>query len=338
MGPVGAAPDAGRVRLGGGQLPCVVGSGHGIARGGECEQRTAPPPVAPQPVAATPGQLPLAGKLAIPVFDPNQGAYNVYLVNADGTGWRLVATDASAPALSYDGSRLAYRHWRTDDRGIVVANADGSAPWRLTEKLEDTLPSFSPDGKKIVFSSYREGDRKSRIYYVWSDEQKLRAWEWGDGGDYGVDPYWLADGQIVYRGLWPATELWIMNGDATGQRRIFTGQEPVAIAGAPDSSQIAFMAAENGNWDIYALTIGATTARRLTTDPANDGLPAWSPDGRALAFVSDRGGQWGLWAMNADGTNQRLLSALPGAADGRVLFEPDYLNHGWVEEQIAWGK
>ncbi len=98
------------------------------------------------------------------------------------------------------------------------------------------------------------------------------------------------------------------------------------------------MAAANGNWDIYALTIGESTARRLTTDPANDGLPAWSPDGRAIAFVSDRGGRWGLWVMNADGTNQRLLSALPGAADGRVLFEPDYLNHGWVEEQIGWGK
>ena len=93
-----------------------------------------------------------------------------------------------------------------------------------------------------------------------------------------------------------------------------------------------------GNWDIYALTIGETTARRLTTDPANDGLPAWSPDGRAIAFVSDRGGHWGLWVMDVDGSNPRLITVLPGAVDGRVRYEPEYLNHGWVEEQTAWGR
>jgi len=49
-----------------------------------------------------------------------------------------------------------------------------------------------------------------------------------------------------------------------------------------------------------------------------------------------RSGQWALWVMDADGGNQRLLALLPGPVDGRVQFEPDYLNHGWLEEQIAW--
>ena len=76
---------------------------------------------------------------------------------------------------------------------------------------------------------------------------------------------------------------------------------------------------------------------RLTDHVATDGLPAWSPNEEYIAFVSDRGGRWGLWAMNADGSNERLIVNLPGSVDGKVQFEPEYLNHGWLEEQISWG-
>ena len=43
-----------------------------------------------------------------------------------------------------------------------------------------------------------------------------------------------------------------------------------------------------------------------------------------------------LWVMDQDGGNERMLALLPGPVDGRVQFEPDYLNNGWLEEQIAW--
>ena len=111
---------------------------------------------------------------------------------------RQVVTEASAPALSSDGSLLAYRRWRVDDRGIVIARADGGAPLRVTDRLEDTLPSFAPDATKVAFSSYRESDRRPRLYYAWTDEQNQRAWEWGAGGIFGEGPAWMNDGLIAY--------------------------------------------------------------------------------------------------------------------------------------------
>jgi Tol biopolymer transport system component len=290
-------------------------------------------------VTPAPGNLP--GKLAVPVFDPNAGIYNIWLVDANGANLRRLVENASSPALSADGTLLAYRHWQRDDRGIVVANSDGSNPWRVTDKLEDVLPSFSPDKSKIVFSTYRQGDRRSRIYYVWTDEQNRRAWEWGAGGLFGEDPDWMADGQIAYHTSGERAQLWLMNGDATNQRSFFAVIPPgavAAIAAAPDSRSLAYMGDGGGSWDIYTVGVDGENARRLTDDPANDGLPAWSPDGESIAFVSDRSGQWGLWVMDADGKNQRLLAYLPGPVDGRVQFEPDYLNHGWLEEQIAWSR
>jgi len=52
-------------------------------------------------------------------------------------------------------------------------NADGSEQKRLTkDPVEDAIPSWSPDGKKIVFRSYR--DRNYEIYVMNADgsEQK----------------------------------------------------------------------------------------------------------------------------------------------------------------------
>ena len=297
----------------------------------------ATPAAAAQAVLPSPGPLP--GKIAVPVFDADAGIYNIWMVDANGENLRLVVSNASAPALSDDGTLLAYRHWQRDDRGIVVANSDGSNPWRVTDKLEDVLPSFSPDKSKIVFSTYRQGDRLSRIYYVWTDEQNRRAWEWGAGGLFGEDPDWMADGQIAYHTGGETAQLWLMNGDATNQRAFFSVAAPDsvgAISAAPDSSAVAYMRSSGGNWDIYTVNTDGSNPRRLTDDGANDGLPAWSPDGQSIAFVSDRSGQWALWVMDADGGNQRVLALLPGPVDGRVQFEPDYLNHGWLEEQIGW--
>jgi uncharacterized protein YgiM (DUF1202 family) len=292
----------------------------------------------PQP---TPDAAGLAGRIAIPVFDSSAGRYNIFLVDANGANLRLVVENASAPALSGDGRLLAYRHWRTDDRGIVVANSDGSNALRVTDKLEDTLPSFSPDGTKVAFSSYRESDRRPRLYYAWTDEQNQRAWEWGPGGMFGEGPAWMSDGLIAYHTPRPSDmqeQLRTMRGaDGTGQQTHWVTPSMKALSAAPDGSGVAFMAFADGQWDIHTYDFATGATRRLTNDPAEDGLPAWSPDGASIAFASNRSGQWGLWVMDADGTDERLITLLPGSVDGRVQFEPDYLNKGWIEEQIAWG-
>ncbi|HHY56293.1 MAG TPA: SH3 domain-containing protein [Chloroflexi bacterium] len=292
---------------------------------------------APPAVALPSG---LYGKLAVPVFDENRKTYDVWLVNADGSDLRRVVDEASSPALSADGAMLAYRRWKVDDRGIVVANVDGGNPWRITDKLEDVLPSFSPDRTKVAFSTYRWGDRKSRLYYAWSDEQNKVAWEWGAGGIFGEDPFWMNDGRILFRVTRPergVEELWSMDG-RTGEHQTLhyvTGSIR-APAVAPDNRTVAYMAFTGGNWDIYTYDLIDRTVTRLTDDRAEDGLPVFSPNGEYLAFVSNRGGQWGLWRMRPDGSDLQRIITLPGPVDGRVEFEPEYLNHGWLEEQIGW--
>ena len=47
---------------------------------------------------------------------------------------------------------------------------------------------------------------------------------------------------------------------------------------------------------------------RLTNNPADDGLAAWSPDGTRIAFGSDREGNFDFYVMNADGSGLTRLT------------------------------
>jgi Tol biopolymer transport system component len=69
-----------------------------------------------------------------------------------------------------------------------------------------------------------------------------------------------------------------------------------------------------------------TGVKRLTSNAANDGLPAWSPDGKTIAFVSNQGGAWAVWAMDPDGANQRELFDIGGRG----------LASDWQNERISW--
>lgn len=282
----------------------------------------------------------LSGKLAVPVWDSSSGMYSIYLVNADGSNLRKVIANGSSPALSPDGRRIAFRDWDRSNRGIVIANADGSGRERFTSFLEDVLPAWSPDSRQVMFSSYREGDRKSRIYYLWTDQQNDWVLKRGPDAVYGEDPYWMSSGRVAYvlHSRLPQDQLLTMNSNGSAPTVLQNDKTVRSPAAAPDGRSLVVMSKRSGNWDIYRVNIDGTNLQQLTTSSANDGLPTWSPDGSGIAFVSDRSGRWELWAMNPDGSNQRVITALPGSVDGTVRNEMDYLTNGWLEEQISWSR
>lgn len=85
---------------------------------------------------------------------------------------------------------------------------------------------------------------------------------------------------------------------------------------------VAFTLRQNGNGDIYAISIGQSQPVRLTNHPAGDRDPAWSPDGRQLAFSSRRDGNWEIYILNLpDGRLRRLTRA--AAFDGGPSWSPD---------------
>ena len=243
---------------------------------------------------------------------------------------------ASQPALSPDGRRLAFRRWKSDDRGIGVMDAHGGNRSRLTNFLEDALPAWAPDARTLVFSSRREPDRKSRLYAV--ETAGGSDWELHQAGGpvFGSYPIWSSANRVIYHADAPQVGLAQVNPDGAGFAMLVDDGSATAPSISSDGRSLIYMSQTGGSWDIYRANADGSGRVRLTDNPANDGLPAWSPDGRSIAFLSDRSGAWSLWVMNANGSAQREVARLPGGPDGRVGGEPDYSTRGWTEERISW--
>ncbi len=96
---------------------------------------------------------------------------------------------------------------------------------------------------------------------------------------------------------------------------------------SPDRTRVLFSSNRGGSYDLYLMDADGRNARRLTTDPGNEGEPAWTPDGSRIVYTATpKGGQPQLYLLRPEGSPPRALTTGPGgnhsasaSADGRTL-------------------
>jgi uncharacterized protein YjdB len=110
------------------------------------------------------------------------GSLKLYWVDrANLSALRRAASDttlATDPAVSPDGSRVAFVSTRDGNPEIYVMDADGTNLTRVTnDPLPDGRPVFTPDGAGLVFQSQRTvaGKQFLEIYTVALDGTGLKA-------------------------------------------------------------------------------------------------------------------------------------------------------------------
>lgn len=269
------------------------------------------------------------------------GNADIYLINADGTGLVRLTSDPAnelQPAWSPDGTRLAYAKMNptSGTHDVWVIGADGSGAANLTSHAaNDIRPSFAPDGGAVVFQSDRDGN--SEIYLV----------PVGPAGATGpavnlthhtaedTDPVFTADGtQIVFVSDRTAlrTRLYRMYRDGTLPAQLpGTADFDKDPAISPDGTAVVFAAQRGTSTDeIWSVSLGDGTARRLTTDSFADRSPDW----QGLVLVSnhpplaDAGPDGSAPCADADGASVALNGSAssdpdstPGTNDDVAVFE-----------------
>jgi TolB protein len=172
-------------------------------------------------------------------------------------------------------SQLTGKDYRRRNYEIFLYDITTRVKKRLTRNFGiDVSPAFSPDGKKIVFSTGRAGN--PHIYVMNVDGSGVRRIT--SKGNYNTEPEWSPRGdRIVFTGRvtdGSSIDIVTVNPDGSDLRRLTGGQRRnESPTWSPDGRNIAFSSDRTGRKYIYVMTSAGTQLTRL--QPGQE--PAWSP-------------------------------------------------------------
>jgi TolB protein len=252
--------------------------------------------------SSNPAVSPDGSRIAYISADPG-GSYQVFVVNADGSGRTPVTTGPTAkqePTWSPDGTRIAYVANSLDvdgqtDLEIWAINADGSGRTQLTQNTSpDSEPAWSPSGERIAFTGTRAGDTNNNVYVMdaeGTNETNLTPNESGDCSPcyqgHDESPAWSPDGakigyvhghEVAGGGL---PDIWTMNPDG-GDKVNLSNNDSVSFtqpAWSPEGDRLAAVgvAASTTNRNIWVMGSDGAGQTPIDTSPANDINPDWGP-------------------------------------------------------------
>ena len=234
---------------------------------------------------------------------------NIWTMNPDG-GHQTQVSDAFgiSPSLSPDGKRVAFLCGE-EPLDVCTMNVDGTNLARLTDTQDNFNPTWSPDGRALVFTSYKESDY--HVFTMNADGTNVRRLISNRGDIYAEDyAAWSPDGsRIAFVGRAEDGYNIYVASVKDGEIVELLSDEFIKenLAWSPDGKQLAFDTIDN----VYTIGADGNGLRQLTTGADQNTTPTWSPDGSQIAFhrkkvIRDEfgvavGREDGIYVMTASG-------------------------------------
>ncbi len=235
---------------------------------------------------------------------------DIWIMGFDGSAQTQLTTytgEDRHPALSPDGSKIAYMSRQSGLLTLWVMSSDGAGKVQLPVSGNIQSPIWSPDGTQITYQSDAED-----FWEVWivnadgTNPHRLTTTGAASGSST-----WSPDGQKILFTNEPIAryqDLYVINVDGTGQTQLVssfsTGYSHHRPTWSPDGSQIATLRYPVGTFgpnDLWLMDADGTNGYVLASglEPPELNRISWSLDGNWLVFAMS--GQ--VWRIRRDGTD-----------------------------------
>lgn len=208
------------------------------------------------------------------------------------------------------------------EKQIFVSDYDGANLLQITkEQCPNLLPNWSPDGNKIIYTSYLYGFPQSFIYDVKGGMRKKICGFPGLNTSASFSP----DGRKVALTLSKDgnPEIYIIDIDSLELTRV-TNDKGIdsSPTWSPDGKKIAFVSNRSGTPQIYIMDIRGGIPKRLTYSGSYNTNPSWSPKGNLIAYNSIVGGRFQIFTIDVNTGDTVQVTNLDGSCEN-PSFAPD---------------
>ncbi len=225
-------------------------------------------------------------------------------------------------------TKIAFVLTRGKTKELAVMDYDGGNPRQITfDKSINARPRWSPDGRKIIYTSYLNGYPDVIEADLYTNQRRRMASFPGlnTGAEFSPDGRSIAltlskDGN---------PELYVMNAGGGGLQRLTqTKGAESSPTWSPDGESIAYVSDTSGTPQIYVISRDGGEPRRLTVSPSYNTEPCWSrpPPGSdlkpMLAVTSREGGRFQIGICDGNG------GVTPKVADGADNEDPSWAPDG----------
>lgn len=297
-------------------------------------------------MSVVPTPLSLHGKIAFIGEGSEWGDHRIFVLSLENEN----IIDITPPKLSFirhlswslDGQFIAFDGLKDNITQIFKISTDGTKLTQLTHGENHAfLPSWSPDGKNILFVSAQQNNLipnefpLQQIYTMKSDGTDIRRFTIASQDDNkSIGGYYRTDGLIaIYEPITRySVKNYIVNSSGAVQKHFPEFTTNGSIAWSPDG-KIAIYTADRTTSNCSGFFMRSIDSESISCLNIDNGMTSqtagkiigadgasWSPDGKYIIFSSNIDGDVDIYIIKPDGTGLFQITNLPGNEGGAVWW------------------
>lgn len=213
---------------------------------------------------------------------------------------------------------------------LLVTDLQGEVRQLTDSSATDDWPAWSPDGRRLAFTSDRDGLGDVFVLHPDGELDNLTASDQRE-----TAPAWSPDGERIafvrHEEAGRASDVWVMDADGSNARNLT--EQPDVIdthpSWSPDGQRLAFTSLRDERVNLWVLDLDSGEVANLSEglQPHLEEIhafPSWSPDGDRIAFIRWREGERSsVWVTDTDGQQVQRLTHEHSYETGSLAWSPD---------------